>query len=219
MAARRHRLQQIHAHFKAARERIAVDARVMRQHRARLRPAEYAIHAARRHAGTVAGAQQQRAGQRGAGRRLVDHGITCQQCRAHHVHGQRQREVEGRDDREHAVGAQHVVRAFIVEGARQWLPVAVAAFGLVAVIAHQVDGFLSCAQRFQPRLADFDHRRHGEVILAFRQHHRQPAQHGDARRPPPRGPGWLGAARTGNRLVDRVRARAGKTSDQQPLCR
>ncbi|KAG1250798.1 hypothetical protein G6F68_012617 [Rhizopus microsporus] len=102
MAARRHRLQQIHAHFKAARERIAVDARVMRQHRARLRPAEYAIHAARRHAGTVAGAQQQRAGQRGAGRRLVDHGITCQQCRAHHVHGQRQREVEGRDDREHA---------------------------------------------------------------------------------------------------------------------
>ncbi|MNS77434.1 hypothetical protein D3C72_1110160 [compost metagenome] len=217
VAACRHRLQQLHAHVQAAGEGVAVDARVMRQQRARLGAAVHAVHAPRRHARRIAGAQQQRTCQRRAGRRLIDHGIARQQGGAHHVHRQGQGKIERRNHREHAIRAQHIVRAFVIEGARQRLPIAIAAFGLIAVVADQVHRFLGLAQRFQARLADLDNRRHGEVVLAFGQHHRQTPQHRDARRPALRGPRRLRMPGAGDGAVHGIGVRTRKAANQQPM--
>ncbi|MCS3507690.1 hypothetical protein M2361_003484 [Achromobacter sp. JUb104] len=109
------------------------------------------------------------------------------------------------------------MRAFVIEGARQRLPIAIAAFGLIAVVADQVHRFLGFAQRFQTRLADLDNRRHGEVVLAFGQHHRQTPQHRDARRPTLRGPSRLRMPGASDGAVHGIGIRAGKAPDQQPM--
>ncbi|MNS98276.1 hypothetical protein D3C72_1326400 [compost metagenome] len=217
VTARPHRLQQVHAHFQAAGEGVPIDARMMRQRRAGLRAPEPPVHAAARHACGIAGAEQQGAGQRGARRRLVHNRVARQQGRADHVDGKRQRKIEGRDDGEHAVRPQHVMRAFIGKCAGQRLAVAVAAFRLIAVVADQVHRFFGFAQRFQARFPDFDDGAHRKVVLAFGQHRRQPAKHLDAGGPALRGPGRLRAPGAVDGQLDDVAPRSGKAPDQQAV--
>ena len=147
---------ELHPDLVGAGERQPVDPGVGHQRAADVVPADHDVERLGRDATVEQAAHD---GQRRADalRRRLDHdGVAGRQRRARRPAGERGREVERRDDRPHAVGAQHVGRGLGRVQPAHGLLEAVVVDELVGVVADQVGGLLDVAERLEPVLAHLD---------------------------------------------------------------
>ena len=90
-------------------------------------------------------------GKRRLYRRLVDDSIACEQCSARHACRQSERKIEGGDDDENAVGAEHVLRALVGRKLTKGSNVTVSRlYGRSAAPFVSVIGFAAACHRAQP---------------------------------------------------------------------
>ena len=125
------------------------------------------VEHSRRQSGIAQHFVEAKPGERGVAGRLENDGIAGEQRARGHARGQREREVERRDDGPDAVGFEHVA-GMLDAGAVHRLFVTVVFLHLPGVVENQVDGFRNFGDGFEAVLADFEAEQRGEFKLALR---------------------------------------------------
>ena len=133
----------------------------------------------------------------GVGGGLDDDGVARDQRRAGRAAGQREGEVERRDDQPYPVGLQHRhVRGVIADQRvfAHWLDEALVLFHHLGRVVHQVGGFLHVAEGFHAVLAHVQRHRRAQLKDALFDQFRGLADEGHAFLPRGTRPGGEGAA-------------------------
>ncbi len=147
---------------------------------------------------------------------LEDDRVARDERRARGAAGEREREVERRDDGEDAEWAQHAVVVLVGPQRLHRLEVAVVLRELVAVVLDEVRCFDDVPQALEPVLADLvDHQRR-EVVLLGADGVAQLLQEAHPLLPGGRGPAGRGRLRRSNRLLDVLWASLLELAEQDP---
>ncbi len=134
----------------------------------RVARAGHEVHDPVRDAGIAQGLDELPAHERGVGGRLHDHRVARDQGPRGRTTGQGHREVEGADDRPHAVGLEDGPGVLLRRQGAHGLDEAVMGLHLVGVVAQQVGRLLHVAEGLEPVLADLEGHERGvrELSLA-----------------------------------------------------
>ena len=105
-----------------------------------------------------------RSHQRRIARRLEHDGVSSGKRAASRARREREREIEGRDDRPYAVGPQHADVVLARPQRSHLLDESVVLLDLIAVVGHEVGAFFDVAHALEPVLADLVTHQRREVV-------------------------------------------------------
>ena len=200
----RHRARGVVAHelqadFLRAGEDDAVDAVVVDEllSDGRARSGDEVEHA-RRQAGLDHHLGELCAEQGRIARRLEDDGISRGQRAAGRTRRERERKIERRDHRPHAVRPQHADVVFAGPERAHLLDESVVLLDLIAVVGHQIRAFFDIADALEPVLADLVAHQRGELVAVMANRVRDAADGREPVLPRERGPCGIRRARGGD---------------------